>query len=58
MIGTLTPVRFSVVLGGAKRRVVTMNFSKQGRANTRALKRHYPRPFPFVGELWLQMTGA
>ena len=39
-------------------RVVTMNFSQQGRANTRASKSHYPRPFPFVGELWLQMTGA
>ena len=35
-----------------------MSFSQQGRANTRALKSHYPRPFPFVGELWLQMTGA
>ena len=55
MIGTLTPVRFSfTVYGWAKSRVVTMNFSQQGRA----LKIHYPRPFPFVGELWLQMTGA
>ena len=58
MIGTLTLVRFSVVKGGAKSRVVTMRFSQQGMANTRALKSHYPRPFQFVGELWLQMTGA
>ena len=58
MIGTLTPVRFSVAYGGAKSRVVTMSFSQQGRAKTRTLKSHYPRQFPFVGELWLQMTGA
>ena len=55
MIGTLTPVRFSAVYGGAKSRVVTMSFSQQGRSNTRALKSHYSRPFQFVGELWLQM---
>ena len=58
MIGTLTLVRFSVVWGGAKSRVVNMRFSQQGMANTRALKSPYPRPFQFVGELWLKMTGA
>ena len=34
-----------------------MSFSQQGMANTRALKNHYARPFQFVGEMWLQMTG-
>ena len=37
-IGTLTPVRFSVVKGGAKSRVVTISLSPQGMAYTRALK--------------------
>ena len=31
-IGTLTPVRFSVVYGGAKSRVVTISLSPQGKA--------------------------
>ena len=31
-------MRFSVLKGGAKSRVVTLSWSPQGRANTRALK--------------------
>ena len=37
-IGTPTLVRFSVVYGGAKSRVVTISLSLQGGAYTRALK--------------------
>ena len=33
-----TPVRFSVMYGGAKSRVFTISLSPQGRAYTRALK--------------------
>ena len=46
--------------GGAKSRVVTISLSPQGGAYTRALEsvNHYPRPSPWVGEQWIQMTGA
>ena len=37
-IGNSTPVRFSVVKGGAKSRVVTNSLSPQARAYARALK--------------------
>ena len=50
-IGILTPVRFSVVLGGAKSRVVTISLSPQGRAYTRALKseKSLSLPIPIGG---------
>ena len=37
-IGNFTPVRCSVVQGGAKSRVLIISMSPQGRAYTRALK--------------------
>ena len=37
-IGTFTPVRFSVLYGGAKSRAVTISWSPHGGAYTRALK--------------------
>ena len=63
-IGTLTPVRSSVVTGGAKSRVVTIRLSPQGRAYTRALKigkvniPAHPRRWGGGGGQWIQMTGA
>ena len=59
-IGTLTPVRFSVVEGGAKSRVVTISLSPQGRAYTRALKseKSLSPPIPVGRGPWKQMTGA
>ena len=47
-IETVVLVRFSVVYGGAKGRVVTICLSPQGGVYTRALKSesYYPRPSP------------
>ena len=59
-IGTLTLLGFSVLYGGARSRVVTISLSPQGGAYTSALEseNHYPRPSPYVGEQWIQKTGA
>ena len=50
-IRTLIPMRFSVVYGGAKSRVVTISLSPQGRAYTRALKseKSLSLPIPIGG---------
>ena len=59
-IGTLTPVRSSVVKGGAKSRVVTISLSPQDRAYTPALKSEklLSPPIPVGRGQLMQRTGA
>ena len=57
-IRILTPERFSIAKGGAKSKVLTSSFPPGGGAHSMALKSHNPHPSPWMGEQWLQMTGA
>ena len=59
-IGTLTLLGSSVLKGWTKSRVVTISLSPQGGVYTSALESEnlYPRPSLYVGEQWIQMTGA
>ena len=58
-LGSLIPGRFSIANGRAKSKVLTSSLPPGARARSGAMKMksHYPRPYPYVGEQWLQMTS-